>query len=459
MLNKLVPSTILALLLSETVLLFSAYLLTAYRVLDIDPFVWLVYENGFWRIAATVVVIQFGLYFQDLYENLRIHSRFELFQQICLTIGAAFLLQAFFAYGFTAWVLPKWIMWWGSLAVLIVLPVWRSVYGEMLGKALGSERVMFLGSSEVARQVAQRYVDRPEHNKTVAGFVVDAEEAGAITEGPVLGPMSDFRKLVAEKKPDRVVVGMSERRQRMPMMDLLEVNFTGTLVEDAANAFEDAFGRVCSQQLRPSQLIFSRELGPRPYILKLQSVYSFVIAAIGVVITSPIMILVALAVKLTSSGPALYRQRRSGQHGAVFTVFKFRSMRQDAEAKTGAVWASKDDPRVTPVGKFIRKTRMDELPQLFNVLRGEMSIVGPRPERPEFLTTLSEQIPFYRQRLCVKPGITGWAQINHRYGDTLEDTVTKIEYDLYYIKHLSPALDFYIMFHTVKVMLLSRGSQ
>ncbi len=459
MLNKLVPSTILALLLSETVLLFSAYLLTAYRVLDIDPFVWLVYENGFWRIAATVIVIQFGLYFQDLYENLLIHSRFELFQQICMTIGAAFLIQELFAYGFTSWVLPKWIRWWGSLAVLVVLPVWRIVYGEMLGKMLGSELVMFLGSSDVARQVAQRYSDRPEYNKTVAGFVADSADAASITEGPVLGPLTDFRKLVADKKPDRVVVGMSERRQRMPMMDLLEVNFTGTLVEDAANAFEEAFGRVCSQQLRPSQLIFSRELGPRPYILKLQTVYSFVIAAIGVVITAPIMILVALAVKLTSSGPALYRQRRSGQHGEVFTVFKFRSMRQDAEAKTGAVWASKDDPRVTPVGKFIRKTRMDELPQLFNVLRGEMSIVGPRPERPEFLTTLSEQIPFYRQRLCVKPGITGWAQINHRYGDTLEDTVTKIEYDLYYIKHLSPALDFYIMFHTVKVMLLSRGAQ
>jgi exopolysaccharide biosynthesis polyprenyl glycosylphosphotransferase len=433
-------------------LLASAYLLTAYRVLDVDPVVWLSYENGIWRIAVTVAVIQLGLYFQDLYSDLRVVSRFELFQKICLVIGAAFLLQALFSYGFQSWVLPKWIMMWGSLAILAVLPIWRILYGELITTALGSEKVIFVGASDVARQLAQRYVERPELNRSVAGFIADEQDAAAVKEGPVLGPVSEFRRLVEEHKPQRLVVGMSERRQRLPMMDLLEVNFTGTQVEDAGFAFEDAFGRVCSQQLRSSQLIFSRELGPRPYTLKLQAVYSFVIFA-------PVMVLVAVAVRATSKGPALFRQRRTGQYGQVFTLYKFRSMRENAEAETGAVWASKDDPRITPVGRFIRKTRFDELPQLFNVLRGEMAIVGPRPERPEFLATLSEQIPFYRQRLCVRPGITGWAQINHRYGDTLEDTVTKIEYDLYYIKHLSPALDFFIMFHTVKVMLLTRGAQ
>jgi exopolysaccharide biosynthesis polyprenyl glycosylphosphotransferase len=171
------------------------------------------------------------------------------------------------------------------------------------------------------------------------------------------------------------------------------------------------------------------------------------------------MLLVALAVKLTSAGPVLYRQTRVGKNGAPFLLYKFRSMRANAEAQTGAVWASKDDPRTTPVGKFLRRLRLDELPQFFNVLRGEMSLVGPRPERPEFVKTLSEQIPYYRQRHCVKPGITGWAQINHKYGDTLEDTVTKLEYDFYYIKNISTSLDAYIIFHTLKTMLLSRGAQ
>jgi exopolysaccharide biosynthesis polyprenyl glycosylphosphotransferase len=190
-----------------------------------------------------------------------------------------------------------------------------------------------------------------------------------------------------------------------------------------------------------------------------QSFYSFGIAALATVIISPIMLVVAILVRLSSPGPALFRQQRVGKNGVIFTVYKFRSMYCDAEATSGAVWAKKDDPRTTPVGKWLRRWRLDELPQLFNVLKGNMSIVGPRPERPEFVTELEQRIPYYRQRHCIKPGITGWAQINQKYGDTLEDTNTKLEYDLYYIKNVSPALDAIIMFHTAKVMLLSRGSR
>jgi lipopolysaccharide/colanic/teichoic acid biosynthesis glycosyltransferase len=171
------------------------------------------------------------------------------------------------------------------------------------------------------------------------------------------------------------------------------------------------------------------------------------------------MILVAVLIKATSEGPILFRQQRVGRGGVEFTLYKFRSMRLNAEAGTGAVWASPDDPRITPLGRWLRRFRIDEVPQLFNVLAGNMSIVGPRPERPEFVSVLNDAIPYYRQRLCVKPGITGWAQINHKYGDTMEDTGVKLEYDLYYIKNLAFSLDVYIMFQTAKVMLLSRGSQ
>jgi len=171
------------------------------------------------------------------------------------------------------------------------------------------------------------------------------------------------------------------------------------------------------------------------------------------------MAVTALLVKFSSPGPILLRQTRVGLNGAPFTLFKFRSMYADAEARTGAVWATKDDPRITPTGWWLRRLRLDELPQFFNVVRGDMCIVGPRPERPEFSAMLEEKIPFYRQRLCVKPGITGWAQINHKYGDTIDDSLTKLEYDLYYIKNLGPAIDAYIIFHTLKVMLLSRGAQ
>jgi exopolysaccharide biosynthesis polyprenyl glycosylphosphotransferase len=213
------------------------------------------------------------------------------------------------------------------------------------------------------------------------------------------------------------------------------------------------------KEIRPSELIFSGELGPRPQNLFYQRLSNMLVAVIGLVLALPIMLVTALAVRLSSPGPVLYRQTRVGLNGSLFTLYKFRSMRADAEAGTGAVWAQKDDPRVTKVGRLIRRIRFDELPQLYNVLKGEMSIVGPRPERPEFVKALNEQIPYYRQRHCVRPGITGWAQVNYKYGDTLEDTITKLEYDLYYIKNMSLALDNYIIFHTLKAMLLTRGAQ
>jgi exopolysaccharide biosynthesis polyprenyl glycosylphosphotransferase len=217
--------------------------------------------------------------------------------------------------------------------------------------------------------------------------------------------------------------------------------------------------RVCSRKIQPSQLIFSSGLGPRHQALAVQNFYSFLIGVAGLILTAPLMLLTALAVRMSSKGPILYRQRRVGLDGRSFTLCKFRSMYVDAEARTGAVWAKVDDPRITPVGRWLRRLRLDELPQFWNVVKGEMSIVGPRPERPEFVELLNQRIPYYRQRLAVKPGITGWAQINHKYGDTELDALIKLEFDLYYIKNLAPALDFYIIFHTLKVMLLSKGAQ
>jgi exopolysaccharide biosynthesis polyprenyl glycosylphosphotransferase len=277
--------------------------------------------------------------------------------------------------------------------------------------------------------------------------------------GKVLGPMASLREIIQATKPDRIVVGMTERRERMPVSELLELRFAGHIIEEAASTYEKVCGRVCLKELRPSQLIYSGELGPRRTSMFYQTVANLILAAVGIVVATPLMLLTALAVRLTSAGPVLYRQVRVGMDGIPFTLYKFRSMRADAEAETGAVWASKDDPRVTPFGRTIRKLRIDEIPQLINVLKGEMSVVGPRPERPEMVQSLSEKIPYYRHRHCVRPGITGWAQVNYKYGDTLEDVIRKLEYDLYYIKNMSLSLDSYIIFLTVKAMLLSRGSQ
>ena len=218
------------------------------------------------------------------------------------------------------------------------------------------------------------------------------------------------------------------------------------------------FGRVPISQMEPTQIVFQEKLAPSTLALQLQAAYSWLLALVGLILLSPVILATALAVRLSSPGPVLFRQTRTGKNNIPFMLYKFRSMYVDAEARTGAVWAQENDPRVTPIGRALHKYRLDELPQLFNVLRGEMAIVGPRPERPEFIQMLAKEIPLYMQRLAVKPGITGWAQINYRYGNTVEDTVMKLEYDLYYIKNFSPQLDFYVMFHTIKTMLLTRGA-
>lgn len=455
------PASVLGLLASEAVLTFSCYVVASFLVLDADPEIFLLYDNGLWRIALVVGCIMLGLYFNDLYWRFRIKSRILLLQQLCLVIGIAFLTQALVMYiRRPEWALPKWLMILGSGLTLVFLPAWRIVYGSVVMRALGSQRMVFLGASPLAMQIASEILERPELGLSVAGYVDNLEDEGLkMPGGPLLGPMANLRAIVEEIRPDRLVVAMAERRQRLPVQDLLDLRFSGMRIEDAAALYETVFARICIREIRPSQLIFTGDLGPRRRSLWFQDIYSTVVAGIVFVVSLPIMLAVAVLVKFSSPGPVLFRQKRVGKDGRVFTLYKFRSMYQDAEARTGAVWATRDDPRITPIGRWLRLLRLDELPQTWNVLKREMSIVGPRPERPEFVQTLSEQIPYYRQRLCVRPGITGWAQINHKYGDTLEDSVTKLEYDLYYIKNVAPALDLYIMLQTFKVMALSRGAQ
>jgi sugar transferase (PEP-CTERM system associated) len=455
-----IPTSVVALLVSEIILTFTCYVIATFIMLDVAPEVFLLDDNGWVRIAIVVACLMLGIYFHDLYTQFRIRSRVLLIQQMIVVVGVTFLTQALLVYlRLQELILPTWVMIVGSAFTLLLLPTWRIFFSTVVMKAMGSERVLFLGTSSVSQEIVRYLAEHPETGLTAVGYVDNLDISAEIEGAKLLGRISDLETIVSQFRPDRIVVGMAERRARLPVHQLLELRLSGIHIEDALTTYETTFGRISTRELRPSQLIFSAELGPNPNRVMLQSVYSMIIAFVAALITLPIMALVAIAVKLSSSGPALYRQQRVGKNDVAFTLYKFRSMYADAEADSGAVWAKKDDPRITPVGKWLRRLRLDELPQLFNVLKGDMSIVGPRPERPEFVAELERKIPYYRQRHCVKPGITGWAQINHKYGDTIEDTIVKLEYDLYYIKNLAPALDAFIMFHTAKVMLLSRGSQ
>ncbi len=458
-----IPTSVLALLLSEVILLSSLFVLAFLLVLDADPVYVLLYDGGLPRIAIAVGSILLGLYFQDLYVELRIRSRIYLWQQFSMAVGLAFLVQAMSTYVNPTWILPRWVMIYASCFVLSVLPAWRILFCRLVLTSLRAPAMLLLGTSHILAEISRRLEERVEIGFRVIGYLDDdarPEEGGAsMGSVPRLGTLADLRDIVAKHKPERIVVGMSERRSRLPVYELLEMRLSGIHVEEAAGLYESCFGRVSTRDLRPSQLVFSSELGPSVNSVALQQIYSFLIALVGGILSLPIMLVAAVLVRLTSKGPVLYRQTRVGLRGEHISVIKFRSMYVDAEARTGAVWATKNDPRITPVGRYLRKFRIDELPQFWNVLAGDMSFVGPRPERPEFVQALSEKIPFYRQRHCVKPGLTGWAQINHKYGDTIEDTITKLEYDLYYIKHISISLDMYIILNTLKTVILGRGAQ
>jgi sugar transferase (PEP-CTERM system associated) len=454
-----IPVSVVILLISELLLLVASYLAAAWLGYEGDPAEYLSNGTGPVSIALVVITIMMGLYLHDLYTQVYIKSHILLLQQLCFVLGAAFLVQGAVSYVDRTLRMPLHVMVPGSAMAIAVVYGWRVLFSGFALERLGGDRLLLVGSSAVLSAVAAHLDAHPEKGVKVIGALSDRPGEHALAGAKLLGRIEALREVVGATNPTRIVVGMEERRSRMPVGELLDLRYSGHVIEEAPTTYERVCGRVCTKELRPSQLIYSGEYGPRRQSVMYQSVSNILLAAVGVVVAAPLMLLTAIAVRLTSAGPILYRQVRVGMDGIPFTLYKFRSMRVDAEAATGAVWAQKNDPRVTPVGGLIRKIRFDELPQLFNVLKGEMSIVGPRPERPEFVKTLSEKIPYYRQRHAVRPGITGWAQINHKYGDTIEDTIAKLEYDLYYIKNMSWSLDTYIIFHTVKAMVLFRGAQ
>ena len=457
-LNHSLAGNLVLLVITETVLLFLCFIAGAYVGLSeyLVPLDYLLYDAGLEQILTVVVMISIGLYFNDLYSTLRPRSRVILFQQYCLSLGFAFLMQAGLGYAKSDLQLPKYTMVYGSMFVLVAAPAWRILFYALVRKSLPAQQVLFVECSPTVQEIVARLDERPELGLRAMGYLSEQPCDGAAPGTPYLGPASDLPQTVQRRRPDMIVVGTSGAELPSGLLDL---RLRGLRVEHAATVYETVFDRVSTRDLNVSQMVFTAHMGPSPMSLLLQDIYSFVLGVIGCAIALPVMAIVAVLIKATSPGPVLYRQQRVGRHGKLFTVLKFRSMYSDAEAKTGAVWAQKDDPRITPLGKWLRRLRLDELPQFFNVIRGEMALVGPRPERPEFVAILSEKIPGYAFRHSVKPGITGWAQINHKYGDTIEDSVIKLEYDLYYIKKLTPTFDAYIILHTLRVVLLQRGAQ
>jgi sugar transferase (PEP-CTERM system associated) len=323
------------------------------------------------------------------------------------------------------------------------------------------EKILIVGSGQQAVDVARELLNRPDAGFRIVGFVgTDSELLGKSLINPrVIGLTEQLGTIVKREGIDRIVVAMGERRGQLPTDRLLQLSLTGEVsIEEGASFYERVTGRVSLNMIRPSWLIFGGRGRQARLTTIARNVVHWLVALLGLLLCLPVILVTAILVKLDSRGPVFYKQERVGKNGRTFVLVKFRSMKVDAE-KSGPVWASKGDDRTTRVGRIIRKVRIDEIPQFWNILRGEMSFVGPRPERPHFVAQLAEEIPYYEQRHLIAPGLTGWAQIKYPYGASIEDARQKLQYDLFYIKNYSLLLDAVIMFETIKIILFGRGAQ
>jgi sugar transferase (PEP-CTERM system associated) len=435
----------------ETVLISGSLLVAAHVHGSLDDAV-----SGLWKIVAITAVCELCFYYNDLYDLTVVHSKSELIIRVLQAAGAAAIALALVSALMPSLVIGGGIFLTSLGLLLVAIPTWRLAFETLARDPHLKETVLIVGTGPLARTVAEQILAQHDFAYRIAGFVDD--EPAAPADPLVLGSTADLPRLISRHHVNRIIVSLTDRRGKLPTAQLLQAKLSGVRVEDAATTYERITGKILTDGIKPSWLIFSDGFCPSRGTRVAKRAFDLVLALVGIVVGAPLMLLTAIAVRLDSPGSVLYSQDRVGENGRIFTLSKFRSMRADAESGT-PIWAKDKDDRVTRVGRLIRLTRLDELPQLWNVLKGDMSFVGPRPERPFFVEQLAAAIPFYMERHSVKPGVTGWAQVKYRYGSSIADATEKLRYDLYYIKHLSIVFDLTIMIDTVKVILSGKGAK
>lgn len=451
----------LLLLLAEALLLFGGVIVAVYvRLGAVDAEETLLQRNGFYKAALATVFCLASFYLFDLYDFVVMHDRRELVLRLMQALGLAWVALALMFYAVPQVMIGRGVSFISLPLALLLMVAWRLAIHWVLGHPDLGERILIVGSGPFAVEIARETLGRPDAGFRVVGFV-DSDPAlvgKSLINPKVIGLTSELRSIVKKENIDRIVVAIGDRRGQFPTQELLRLSLSGEVsIEESASFYERLTGRVLLDMIRPSWLIFSSR-GQRARINELFRVIMHrTIALTGACLSLPIAIVTAILIKIDSRGPVLYKQERVGKNGRGFTLMKFRSMRVDAE-KDGPVWAKTEDERTTRVGRIIRKIRVDEIPQFWSILRGDMNFVGPRPERPHFVSQLAEEIPFYEQRHLIPPGLTGWAQIKYPYAASIEDARQKLQYDLYYIKNQSLTLDATILFETVKTILFGRGT-
>jgi sugar transferase (PEP-CTERM system associated) len=452
----------LVLVVGEAALIVGAIVLgTWIRLGTSDTWAVFAAQDGYLKTALIAMTCLLSLYYADMYNFRRVADRREMFVRLMNGLGAASIVLAIVYFWFPGLMIGRGVFLLASVLVIAVLAIWRAVYEWFGSRLRPRERLLLVGTSQAAVTLAREMFERrQELGVEIVGFIdPDPEQVGSPVLNPgVVGTVEDIPAIVRARAVDRVVVSLGDARGKLPMDKLLDMKLDGVTFDHLASVYEEYTGKIAVENLRPSWLIFSSGFRKGAWQNASKRAIDIAAAFVGLLLGIPLFLLIALVVKLTSHGSVLYHQARVGQHGRVFTVHKFRSMFADAEAQTGPVWASANDQRVTPIGRFLRRMRLDELPQLWNVLIGDMSLVGPRPERPAFVRQLTTQIPFYGQRHTIRPGLTGWAQVRYTYAASVEDALEKLQYDLFYIKNRSLALDLFVIFTTFKTVLLSKGA-
>ncbi len=412
-----------------------------------------------WKVALITLLCQISLFYNEVYDLSVVHTRRELVIRALQSFGAGAIVLGLLYSAFPALMIGNGVVVAFVVLAVLVLLGWRAVISAASRFYEVPRRILLVGTGDLAVDLLRGLEERPDLNMQVIGVLGDSPEAARppLVNAKMIGTTADLEEIAERQNVDRVVVALPDRRDKLPVRALLNLKLRGVIIDDAHSLYEKLTGKIRTTALPMSWLVFSDGFHAVARKVRRKQVLDFFLALTVGVLALPIAVVVAILIKLDSCGPVLFSQERVGFRGRVFRLFKFRTMRLDAEAEGVPQWATEDDPRVTRVGRFLRQARLDEIPQIWNVLLADMSFVGPRPERPYFVEMLREKLPYYDERHSVRPGITGWAQIHYHYGATVEDALEKLQYDLFYIKNLSLFLDLAVVFQTGKIVLFGRG--
>ncbi len=410
------------------------------------------------RAAVVTVIFQSSLYFFDLYDLKKDLSLFNTATRITQSFGVGCIILGILYYSLPKMIIPSKVFWTGYLILCVLILLWRAVYYFVLRRRMFVREIVVLGTGKLAEDISREIEGKHNSSYRIQAFIGDRKTIYNPKSAPFFKDIDEMETMRPGKHIEKIVVALDDRRGAMPIKALLKYKMRGTVIEQGISFYERVTGRLLVENMDPSSIIFSTGFALSRWLFMLKRVVDIALSLLILLISSPVLLLSAIIIKIESPGPILYSQERVGSKNRPFRVYKLRSMRQDAE-QNGAVWAKENDDRVTRFGRISRKFRIDELPQLWNVMKGDMSLVGPRPERTVFVEQLAEKLPFYLLRHDVKPGITGWAQVCYPYGASEEDALRKLEYDLYYIKNLSISMDLLVVFMTVKTVLRKKGAR